>query len=132
MVVGKIEGALFMAQVTMSEKKASSISNGLFLISLGLLFFTNFWWPGILVAIWITMASKQYLTGRLYDAAITSVVLLGLFGLSIVNINWDYVLPTLFIVGGIFLIYREYLGPHDIEGEDKSEEIKEDVDLDRK
>ena len=121
-----------MNKIVMSEKKASSIANGLFLISIGVLFFTNLWWPGILLAIWISMASKQYLTGRLYDAAITSVILLGLFVTSLVNLNWAYFLPVIFIVSGIFLIYREYSGPHDTNGEDKSEEIKEDVDLDRK
>jgi hypothetical protein len=78
------------------------------------------------------MASKQYMTDRIYDAAITSLVLLGLFFTSIFNFKWAFLLPTLFIVAGIFLIYREYSSSHGSEGEDKSEEIKEDVDLVRK
>jgi hypothetical protein len=116
----------------LSEKRASAISNGLFLISLGILVYTNLWWPGILLAIWITMSSKQYLTGRIYDAFITTFVLVGLFAATIINIDWAFLLPTLFIVAGIFIIYREYSGRHETLEEDKSEEIIEDVDLDSK
>ena len=105
----------------MPEKKAHSISNGLFLISLGILFYTGLWWPGILLAVWLAMASKQYLTGRYYDAFISSVVLLGLFMSTLINVKWAYLLPTLFIVAGVFLIYREYNTPE-----------REDVDIDGK
>ena len=91
-----------------SKKKADAISNGVFLISLGFLFYFNFWWPGILLSLWAMLATRQYLTARHYDFAITSVILLGLFTIYFFHIEWSMLMPTLFFVGGIYIIFREY------------------------
>lgn len=114
----------------MSKKKAHSISNGIFLISLGILIVTNAWWPGILLAIWATLASRQFLSGRLYYAIISSIVLLGLFTISFFKYDFDILAPVLLVVGGIFIIVREYFFTEDTNGEEKSVEIIEDADLD--
>jgi len=110
-----------------SFKRANRISNGIFLVSLALLFLTNLWWPGILLAIWATLFSKQYLSGRLYDAGISSVVFLGLFLLTL--FEFHYLAPVLLLVGGIFLIFREFSSPEDTNGEEKSVEIIEESDV---
>lgn len=97
-----------MTREYLSQNKASGISNGLFLIGLGILFFTNLWWPGILLVIWITLFTRQFLIGRMYDSIISSVVLLGLFFASLFNYDWSFLVPILFIVGGLIIIAREY------------------------
>lgn len=117
-----------MSQPIMSKKKADAISNGAFLIALGILFYTNYWWPGILVAIWISIGLRQFLTGRIYDLCISTVILLGLFVITISNFEWAVLLPVLFIVGGIYIIFREYFFAEDTNGEDKSQEILDDTD----
>ncbi len=114
----------------MSKKKAHAISNGIFLISLGILIFTNAWWPGILIALWATLASRQYLTGRVYQAIITSIILIGLFVVSLVKFDYAIIAPVLLVVGGIFLIVREYFFEGDTNGEDTSEIIIEEADID--
>lgn len=114
----------------MSKKKAHAISNGIFLISLGVLIFTNTWWPGMLIALWATLASRQYLTGRVYQAVITSIVLIGLFVVSLVKFDYDIIAPVILVVGGIFLIIREYYFEGDTNGEEASEKIIEDTDID--
>ena len=64
---------------SLSKKKADAISNGIFLVGLGILVYTGSWWPAILLVIWATLAFRQYATGRLYDLAVSSLILLGLF-----------------------------------------------------
>lgn len=117
-----------MSQLVLSPRKAASISNGVFLISLGILFFTNLWWPGILLALWATLGLRQYLVARYWDFALTSIIFIGLFVLN--YLDWDILLPVLFVVAGIFLIVREYFFGGDTNGEEKSKEIEEDVKLD--
>jgi hypothetical protein len=91
-----------------SKKKADAISNGVFLISLAFLFYFNFWWPGILLSLWAMLAIRQYLTARHYDFVITSVILLGLFTIYFFHLEWSMLMPALFFVGGIYIIFREY------------------------
>lgn len=117
-----------MAGLIVSKRKADVFSNGAFLISLGILFYTNAWWPGILLAIWIALFLRQYLTGRTYDAIISSVILLGLFFFSFFDFQWAVVMPVLFVLGGIYIIFREYFFTEDTNGEEKSQEIKDDIE----
>lgn len=117
-----------MANRIVSKRKSEAISNGVLLISLGILFYTNAWWPGILLAIWATLALRQYLSGRIYDLMISSVILIGLFLITFFNVNWSLLMPILFIIGGIYIIFREYFFAGATDEEDKSEEIKDDID----
>lgn len=97
-----------MIQAMMSKRKADAISNGIFLIGIGILVFTGFWWPGILLVLWATLASRQYLTGRLYDLILTSIFLIGLSMIILFDLNWTVLIPVLFVLGGIHIIFREY------------------------
>lgn len=119
-------------QPLVSKKKIDAISNGAFLISLGILFATDTWWPGILLAIWVTLALRQYLSGRSYDLFVSTLILIGLFLISILKLDWAILMPILFVIGGIYIIFREYFFSEDTNGEDKSQEILDDIDDDRK
>lgn len=113
-----------MKRLILTKRKAEIISNGIFLIALGFLFWTNGWWPGILLAIWACLGARQYLTGRYWDFGITSIILIGLFIVSFFNINLTVLIPVLFVVGGIYIIFREYLIAEEIEN--NVEEIESD------
>lgn len=117
-----------MGQYTVSKKRADAIANGAFLICLGILFYTNYWWPGILLAIWVNTGLRQFLTNRLYDFFISSLILLGLFAITFFDFEWAVLLPVLFVVGGIYIIFREYFFAEDTNGEEKSQEILDDAD----
>lgn len=127
-----------MAKVIMSKRKADAISNGIFLIGIGILVFTNFWWPGILLVLWATLALRQFLTARFYDLAITSILLLGLFIITFFNIQWFVLVPVLLVLGGLHIIFREYcVADRDEDGdviEETEREIEDDEarDIDRK
>ena len=116
-----------MTAPILSKRKTDAIANGIFLISLGLLFYTNYWWPGILLAIWASLAARQYLSGRVYDLAISSAILLSLFIISIIKLDWAILMPILFVIGGLYIIFREYFFS---EENDESTDPK-DIDNDR-
>lgn len=97
-----------MVKPILTKRKADAFSNGAFLIGLGILLFTGAWWPGILLVLWVSLFLRQYLTGRLYDAFLSTVILVGLFLVSFIKINWSVIIPVLFVIGGIYLIFREY------------------------
>lgn len=119
-----------MTQIILSKRKADAVSNGIFLICLGVLIYTDFWWPGILLALWLTLVVRQYLTGRIYDLVITTILLLGLFFITLLNINWSILVPVLLILGGIHVIFREYCVAEGIEEEDPIEETEREIEDD--
>ena len=97
-----------MSRVILEKRKADALANGVFLVALGILFYTGFWWPGILLALFANLAIRQYFTGRMFDLTISSIILLGLFGLSLFRVSWDILMPLLFIFGGFYIIFKEY------------------------
>lgn len=115
-----------MAQPILSRRKAEVISNGVFLASIGILFWTNGWWPGILLAIWASLGTRQYLTGRIFDVIVSSIILVGLFIASFFNLSWSVLIPVLFITGGIYIIFREYSLSEDTENEDVKKGLEDD------
>lgn len=94
---------------SLSRGKIEAVSNGVFLIGLGALFYTGFWWPGILLVIWAMLAVRQLLSERKFDFVISTIILGGVFLISYFNLQWDMILPGVFVLGGIYLIVREYL-----------------------
>jgi hypothetical protein len=91
------------------KRKADAISNGIFLVLLGYLFYSDQWWPGILFAVGLTFAIRQYFTGRRLNFFITLVVV-GILGLvTLTGHSYSLLFPLIFIGGGIFLIIKEFL-----------------------
>ncbi len=117
-----------MAKPMVSKRKADAISNGAFLIGLGILLFTDHWWPNILLVLWVTLFLRQYLTGRNYDALVSTVILIGLFVVSFIKINWSVIIPVLFVIGGIYLIFREYFYAEETIEDETLNETSDDAD----
>lgn len=114
-----------MALPILSKRKSDAIANGVFLAGIGILLYTHAWWPGILLVIWLSLATRQYFTQRIYDLIISSVILLGLFIVTLFNINWEILMPVLLVVGGIYIIFREYFFAEDFDDEDLSRKIQD-------
>lgn len=117
-----------MAKPILSKRKSDAIANGAFLIGLGVLLFSNEWWPGILLVLWASLFLRQYLTGRIYDSLISTIILVGLFVVSFIKINWSVIIPVLFVIGGIYLIFREYFYAEESIEEETLDETSEDAD----
>jgi predicted membrane protein len=94
--------------MVVTKKRAEAISTGVLLIFLGILFYLNAWWPGILLAIWAFLGTRQFLTERYFDFALSTTLLVGSFLLTLFNIDWKILGPILFILGGLYIIFREY------------------------
>lgn len=114
-----------MARQITSKKKAQALSTALFLIGIAILVVTEVWWPGIMLAVGLPIALRQYLLGRTYDMCISLLVFLGTFITVQFDITWRVFLPILFTIGAIYILFREFMTP-DEEGEDEAE-IDEDV-----
>lgn len=100
-----------MATPLFPKRKADMISNGVFLILLGSLFYTGQWWPGILFAVGLTFALRQYLTGRRWDFFVT-LVLMGILGvLTLAGKAFSFLFPILLIGAGLYLVMKECLPP---------------------
>ncbi len=46
------------------KRRASAISGGIFLISLGILLYTGWWWPGIMFAIGLAAGAELVFRGK--------------------------------------------------------------------
>lgn len=95
-------------EAPVKRSKIEAIGNGVFLICLGFLFYFNWWWPGILVAVWASLATRQLLTGRKQDLLLSTFLLGSLFVVAFFKLSWDLITPILFILGGGYLIIKEF------------------------
>ncbi len=113
-----------------SKKRAKNISVALFLVGLAIVSYLEAFWPGIMLAVGIPLALRQYLLGRNYDMCISLFVFVGVFITVQFNISWEVLLPVLFGIGGIYILFREFLEskeePLEEEEDDINHEIEED------
>lgn len=91
------------------RSRADAIGSGVFLIVLAFLFYFNWWWPGILIAVWATFATRQLLTKRIQDFLLTTLLLASLFVVAYFKLSWDLLMPVLFLLAGGYLIVKEIL-----------------------
>lgn len=121
-----------MAHPITSKKKAQAISTALFLIGLAVLIFTENWWPGILLVIGLPLALRQYLLGRTYDMGITLLVFIGAYVTVQFDISWRILLPILFTLGALYILFREFFGPQETTEEEKEEDIQHEIEEKKK
>lgn len=93
------------------KKRAEALTTALFLVALAVLVFTGVWWPGIMLAIGLPLALRQYFLRRTYDMCITLFVFVGTFITIQYNINWKILLPTILCVSAFFVILKEWIRP---------------------
>lgn len=119
-----------MTRPLTSMKTAKAFSLALFLVGLALLTYIRTWWPGIMLAIGLPLALRQYLVGRKYDMCVSLFVFIGVFVTVQFHISWEALLPILFTLGAIYIFFREYLeGKTHTQAEDEEElnaEIEEE------
>ncbi len=116
-----------MALPLLAKRKARGISVGIFLVGLGLILYYGTVWPDILMVIGLSLGVKQYIRGRIYDVIVTATIFGGIYSYYKLNLNWDFVLPVLLVVGGIYLIAREMLFPTWREGSDEIEDVRLEI-----
>ena len=121
-----------MAHPITSRKKAQTLSTALFLMGLAALVITEVWWPGIMLVAGLPLALRQYLLGRNYDMAITLLVFVGTFITVQFDISWRILLPVLFTLGALYILFKEFFGPEEITEEDKEEDLLHEMEEKKK
>jgi hypothetical protein len=105
-----------MVESKTRRERASQISGGLFLISLGILVFTGWWWPGIMIAIGLSGGAELVFRGRVLQGlgtlAFFCAIPIGIWIIQRNEIPWSLVGPLILIgLGVIALVKGFYLGP---------------------
>ncbi len=117
-----------MTQLLVSRNKAKTISIAIFLIALAIVSYTGNWWPGIMLAIGIPLALKQYLLGHKYDVLITLIVFVGVFVSITKELVWPVLLPVLFTLGGIYIFCRDFIESSTITEIEHEEDVNEEIE----
>lgn len=117
-----------MEQIKLSHKKTSALCAALFLIGLALISFFDYWWPGIMLVVGIPLALRQYLHSKYYDVTVTLIVFLGVFITVQFHIPWKLLLPILFVIGGIYIFFRDYVESKEESEDEKEEDLNEEIE----
>ncbi|MCH9621485.1 MAG: hypothetical protein S4CHLAM20_09050 [Chlamydiia bacterium] len=108
-----------------SKRRAAAISSAILLILLAVNTLTNSWWPYIYLTIGAPLFTRQFLTGRVYESIVTCAIFGGLFIVSNYQVDWTTILPVVFIISAMMIIFREFFNPY---ASKKREDI-DDIDI---
>lgn len=94
------------------RRTASAISGGIFLISLGVLLWTGWWWPGIMFAIGLSSGAELVFRGKtargigslIFFCSIPIVV----WVIQATQIPWALVGPMILIGIGVIILVRVF------------------------
>lgn len=112
-----------MAHILVSRKRARALSAALFLLGLAAVSLSGNWWPELMLVIGVPLALRQYLLGRSYDMLVSLLIFGGTYVLIKFKLPWDIFLPTIFIIGALYILCREF-----VESKEKTEEeVEEDL-----
>ena len=92
------------------QRTRSAISTGIFLISLGVLIITGWWWPGIMIAIGLSSGAELVFRGRIargigtlaFFCAIPIVV----WVIQATQIPWSLVGPMILLGIGVIVLAK--------------------------
>lgn len=99
-------------QESEKEKKriASAISGGIFLISLGVLLYTGWWWPGIMFAIGLSAGAELVFRGKTLRGIGTlvffSAIPISVWVIQEAEIPWTLVGPLVLIGIGVIVLVK--------------------------
>lgn len=94
------------------EEKASQAGTGIFFVGLGLLFFTGWWWPGIMFVIAASILAQTAAKGERWRSATGALwliaigVIFGIPGLiaDIAGAFWQ-IFPLILVGMGLFMLF---------------------------
>jgi hypothetical protein len=94
------------------QGRASAISGGIFLIGLGVLFFTNWWWPGIMVVLGLAGCAELVFRGQIGRGIGTLAFFLAiptvLWLIRVTPIRWEIFGPLVLIGLGVIILVKAF------------------------
>jgi hypothetical protein len=101
------------------KKRASSISGGIFLIGLGVLLITGWWWPGILLVIGLSGGAELIFRGQIARGigtiAFFSAIPIVIAIIQSTDISWAIVGPFILIVLGVITLVKAFYLKDEVE-----------------
>ena len=96
------------------RKQASSISGGIFLIGLGVLFITDWFWPGILLVIGLSSGAELIFRGKVREGigtmAMFAAIPIAITIAQSLDISWAIIGPFILIaIGAVILVKTLFL-----------------------
>ncbi len=92
------------------QRVASGISGGIFLICLGILLLTGWWWPGIMFAIGLSSGAELVFRGKIIRGigtlAFFCAIPFAIWVIQAVNIPWALVGPMILIGIGVIILVK--------------------------
>jgi hypothetical protein len=96
-----------------TSAQRGGIGGGVFLVGLGMLLLTGWWWPGILVVIGAAIAADRMLEGHFTSAVVVLAIFVGIpVGIAIlssIDIPWTLLIAFVLIVLGGAAVVRAVL-----------------------
>ena len=121
-----------MTQPILSHKKTKALTFILFLVGLAIISFFDFWWPGIMLVIGIPLAVRQFFFRNYFDVFTTLLVFLGVFIAVQFHFQWKWALPILFILGAIYILFRDFIESKEMSESEREEDINEEIEEEQK
>ena len=94
------------------QKQASAISGGIFLIGLGVLLFTKWWWPGIMVVLGLAGCAELVFRGQIWRGIGTLAFFLAiptvLWIVQVTPIRWEIAGPLILIGIGVIVLVKAF------------------------
>ena len=94
------------------KKRGSAISGGIFLISLGVLIITDWWWPGIMFALGLSGGAELIFRGKIWRGigtiAFFSAIPLVVWIVEETDIPWGLVGPFILIGLGVITLVKVF------------------------
>jgi hypothetical protein len=92
------------------EEDRNGVTAGLLLIGIGILIYTNWWWPGIMYVLGVSISSGLAFRGRFVSALVMLIVFLGIPVLTqIRGLPWNMAAPAVLIILGLLILARSLL-----------------------
>jgi len=118
------------------NENAAQIGGGVFLVGLGMLFLTGWWWPGIMFVMAASILARTMAEGKPMMSASGALWLIGIgivFGLpglvgGIAGSLWQ-LLPVILIGMGLFMFFGGRYRPKMDKYEDNMKRKNEDDDI---
>ena len=101
------------------KKQASGISGGIFLIGLGVLLYTGWWWPGIMLVIGLSAGAEQIFRGKI-ASGIGTIAFFSAFPIiwaivQATDISWAIIGPFILIAIGVIILVKAFFLKDDVE-----------------
>jgi hypothetical protein len=92
------------------KRRGDAVSGGIFLISLGVLIITNWWWPGIMFALGLSSGAGLIFRGRIWQGILSLAFFCSIpFAIWIIQeteIPWTLVGPLVLIGIGVIVLVK--------------------------